>query len=105
MIARLWHGMVPTTKAGTYHKILLDTGLTDYQRIAGNKAVFLLKKEENEVTHFYTLTFWDDIEAIKNFAGNEPLKAKYYEEDKDYLLEFEPEVQHFDVLEHPSWFK
>jgi hypothetical protein len=37
-------------------------------------------------------------EAIRTFAGREALKAKYYPEDKEFLLEFEPEVQHFTVV-------
>ncbi|WP_456411292.1 hypothetical protein [Oceanithermus sp.] len=42
--------------------------------------------------HFVTLTYWTDEEAIRAFAGVEVLKAKYYPEDRDFLLEFEPEV-------------
>jgi hypothetical protein len=49
------------------------------------------------------LTFWDDYESIKHFAGDDYQKARYYPEDKDYLLEFEPEVTHFDVLEKPDY--
>ena len=40
--------------------------------------------------------------AIRAFAGNEVLKAKYYTEDKDFLLEFEDEVQHYVVVARAS---
>jgi hypothetical protein len=99
MIARLWHGRVPSEKTEAYHAFLKTSGLKDYAAIDGNKAVFLLKKEETTVTHFYTLTFWDSWMAIRQFAGDEVEKARYYPEDKDFLLEFEPLVNHFDVLE------
>jgi len=99
MIARLWHGKVPAEKAAAYHEFLKLSGLKDYASTEGNQAVYLLKKDEDEVTHFYTLTFWEDMEAIKKFAGEEPLKARYYPEDKDFLLEFEPHVSHMEVLE------
>ncbi len=99
MIARLWHGRVPLAKAEAYHQYLLLTGLADYTKVKGNRGVSLLRKDEAAITHYYTLTYWDDIEAIKLFAGEDYEKARYYPEDKDYLLEFEPTVMHYDVLE------
>jgi heme-degrading monooxygenase HmoA len=102
MIARLWHGRVPSKKSKSYHDYLLETGLKDYAKIEGNRGVFLLKKDENDITHYYTLTFWTGYSAIKKFAGEEYNKARYYPEDKDYLLEFEENVSHCDVLERPG---
>ncbi len=61
-----------------------------------------MKREENDITHFHTLTFWDSIVAIKKFAGEEYENARYYPEDKDFLFEFETYVTHFDVLEKPG---
>ena len=48
-------------------------------------------------THFLTVTYWESEESIRVFAGDDLLKAKYYPEDQDYLLGFEPLVQHFFV--------
>ncbi len=44
-------------------------------------------------------SLWDDLEAIRRFAGDDLLKAKYYDFDPDFLLELEPQVTHFDVIE------
>src|ERR1700722_7989687 len=103
MIARVWHGIVLKENADRYHGFLLDTGLSDYTATIGNRGVFLLKKDAEKITHFYTLTFWNDLESIKRFAGDDVRKARYYPEDKDFLLEFEEEVNHFDVLEMPDY--
>jgi hypothetical protein len=35
------------------------------------------------------VTFWDSEEAIRAFAGNDISVAKYYDFDKDFLLEME----------------
>jgi heme-degrading monooxygenase HmoA len=99
MIARIWHGKVPAAKANDYHQYLLATGLKDYAAVKGNRGVMLLKREEGGITHYDTLTFWDSIDAIKEFAGQDYEKARYYPEDKDYLLEFELLVTHYEVLE------
>ena len=39
------------------------------------------------------------ISAIRRFAGDDLAKAKYYDFDPDYLIELEPEVFHFEVIE------
>ncbi len=97
MIARTWHGSVPSAKAADYHQYLLSTGLKDYTNIRGNRGVYLLKWEENDITHYQVLTLWDCVDAIKEFAGEEYEKARYYPNDKDYLLQMEPLVQHYEV--------
>jgi hypothetical protein len=43
------------------------------------------------------LTFWDDIDAIKRFAGDDFSMAKYYDFDSDYLIEKETGVRHYEV--------
>jgi heme-degrading monooxygenase HmoA len=102
MIARMWHGKVLTAKAEAYHEFLKISGLADYENTAGNEGVFLLKNEKDGVTHFYTFTLWKDLESIKKFAGENYEEARYYPGDREFLLEFEPQVTHFDVLEKPA---
>jgi len=99
MIARMWHGRVPTANAADYHRYLLKTGLADYRSTPGNLGVYLLERSDGDVTHFVTLTFWDSIESIKRFAGEDYESARYYPEDDEYLLEREPRVTHYELLE------
>jgi heme-degrading monooxygenase HmoA len=98
MMVRMWHGRVPTVKAKAYREFLNERAIPDYRSVAGNLSVHILEREEGEVTHFITLTFWQDLESIRAFAGEPVERAKYYPEDKDFLLEFEPEVVHYRVV-------
>ena len=98
MIVRMWHGKVPATIAGAYREFLSARAIPDYQSVEGNLSVHILERSEGAVTHFITLTFWKDIESIKAFAGEDGTVAKYYPEDKDFLLEFEPYVIHYEVV-------
>jgi len=66
--------------------------------VAGIIDVQVLRRDDGDVTHFLTVTRWQSEEAIQAFAGADVLKAKYYPEDRGFLLEFEPEVQHFEVV-------
>ena len=98
MIARMWHGRVPASKAEAYRKFLNDRAIPDYQSGEGNLSVHILERTERDITHFITLTFWKDLDSIKAFAGDEVETAKYYPEDNDFLLEFEPKVVHYEVV-------
>ena len=98
MIARMWHGRVPLAKADAYATYLEATGLADYRATAGNRGAWLLRRDEGDVAHFTTLTFWDSVAAIVAFAGAEYERARYYPEDDAYLLEREPLVRHFTVV-------
>jgi len=97
VIARIWHGTTPLGKADAYTKLLNEKAIPDYQGTPGNLAVHILRRDIGDKSHFLTLTFWESLEAVKAFAGEPVEKAKYYPEDKDFLLEFEPTVAHWDV--------
>ena len=98
MIVRMWHGRVATSKAHAYREFTNARAIPDYQSMKGNISVHVLERREGDVTHFITLTFWESLEAIKGFAGEDVEVAKYYPEDKDFLLEFEPNVMHYQVV-------
>ena len=100
MIVRMWHGKVPAAKAGTYREFLNTRAIPDYRSVEGNISVHILERSEGAITHFITLTFWNDLDSIKAFAGEDVETAKYYPEDKDFLLEFEPKVVHYEVVGH-----
>jgi len=102
MIVRMWHGRVETSKARAYREFLNERAISDYQSIEGNISVYILEREEGEITHFITMTFWENLEAIKAFAGETVEMAKYYPEDKDFLLEFEPRVVHYEIVGQSS---
>jgi hypothetical protein len=99
MIARRWHGRVAADKAEEYLKLTKDVGLADYRRTPGHVDSWCFHRAEGDVVHVETLSFWESLEAIRRFAGDELTKAKYYDFDADFLLELEPEVVHFEVIE------
>lgn len=99
MIGRIRHGRTKSTDADRYLEYLSMSGIPDYRRTAGNRGAWVLRRVERDVAHFITLTFWDSREAIKAFAGEDIERAKYYPEDKKYLLEFKSGVTHYEVFE------
>jgi heme-degrading monooxygenase HmoA len=98
MVVRIWHGRTALALGDEYGAFLTERAIPDYRAIAGNVDVTILRRDDLDVSHFLTVTRWESEDAIRAFAGEEVLKAKYYPEDKDFLLEFEPEVQHFTIV-------
>ena len=98
MIARQWHGRVRRAKGDAYAAYLDQTGVSDFRRTPGNRGVLVLRHEDSDAVHFTVTSFWDSIEAVKRFAGDDYERARYYPADDDFLLEREPNVHHFDVV-------
>jgi len=101
MIARQWIGETLELDADTYFKCLEETGVRELSATKGNQGVWLLRRVHNGRAEFVVLSLWDSFEAIKAFAGPEYDKARYYAEDKRFLLRLDPYVTHYEVLVGP----
>ena len=97
MIARIWHGAVPAAKSEEYLNRMREVALPDYKSIPGNRGAFCLQRMEGNVAHFEMLTFWEDVDAIKRFAGEDFQLAKYYDFDRAFLVELESKALHYTV--------
>ncbi|MEJ2052700.1 MAG: hypothetical protein P8X42_02160 [Calditrichaceae bacterium] len=98
MIARIWHGKTKITDYDAYTEFLKRVAIPDYKKTKGFMKLIFLRNQKDNTGHFTLITFWENLDVIKNFAGNNYEKAKYYPEDKDYLLEFEEKVIHYEVF-------
>jgi heme-degrading monooxygenase HmoA len=98
MIARIWRGTVRETDKDTYYAYLQETGLKEYAAVPGNRGVYTLRRVSEGKCEFLLLTLWDSWDAIKAFAGPDYEKAVYYPEDKRFLLELVPLVEHYELL-------
>jgi heme-degrading monooxygenase HmoA len=101
MIARTWHGVVPASKADEYAVYVKKTGVRELRATPGNRGVYVFRHAEGDRAHFLVISLWGSREAIRAFAGDDLERARYYPEDAAYLLELEPRVTHYEVLEAP----
>jgi hypothetical protein len=99
MIARIWHGAVPIAKGDVYLDRMRKVALPDYKLISGNRGAYCLHRVEGDVAHFDMLTFWEGVDAIKRFAGDDYQVAKYYDFDRSFLIELEPYVRHYTMYD------
>jgi len=83
--------------AEAYLAYLLETGVKDYQAVAGNRGVQVLRRMHEDKTEFLVLSFWESYEAIRAFAGDDLERAIYYDKDQEFLLELEANVAHYEL--------
>jgi heme-degrading monooxygenase HmoA len=98
VIARMWRGWVRTERIVEYVDIVERTGMAGYRATPGNRGAQLLTRDlGGGRTELITLSWWDDLDAIRAFAGSDIEIAKYYPEDDEFLLDRETTVAHFEV--------
>jgi heme-degrading monooxygenase HmoA len=99
MILRKWDSRIRAEDEAVYVTYIEETGAADYAGTEGNLGFqILIKRHADATSTVTTLSWWRDIEAIKRFAGEDYEKSKYYAEDAKYLLEWNEEVEHFEVV-------
>ena len=101
MVARVWQGIVPREKAEGYERYLADSdrGVGDYRRIAGNRGVYLMRRAEGDRIRFLLISLWYSREAIAGYAGADIDKAQYFAYDLECLIDPEPLVTHYEVVD------
>jgi len=98
MIARIWHGRTKVEDYEEYTEFMKVKAIPDYRKTNGFVKLIFLRNIKDNAGHFTLITFWENLEVIKNFAGEDFEKAKYYLEDENFLLEFEEKVTHYEVF-------
>jgi heme-degrading monooxygenase HmoA len=98
MITRIWHGKTKVSDSDRYLQFLLEKGVQEHLATPGNLEVKVWRSVEKDCTHFWTISVWESFESIESFAGTDITNAKYYPEDSEFLLEFEPKVTHIETF-------
>jgi len=97
-IARIWRGRTLASKADEYERYLNANGVAKIRTTPGNRGVTVLRRTDGDKTEFEVISIWESIEAVKNFAGADYQKAVILPRDREYLLEVEPNVVHYEIL-------
>jgi heme-degrading monooxygenase HmoA len=102
MIARTWRGAVRTEDADAYVDYLEQTGLREYGETPGNLGVYALRRIDGDRCEFLLVSLWDDMDAVRAFAGERPETAVFYPEDDRYLVDRDLVSSHYEVVAAPE---
>ena len=102
MISRIWHGYTSFENADIYEKLLKEEIILGIRNrnIDGFKEMQVLRRAlENEV-EFITVMWFDSIESVKQFAGEDYVAAVVPQKAREVLSHFDDRSQHYEVREH-----
>ena len=95
-VVRMWTGVVRTEDRSAYAGYVERTGMAEYRATPGNLDAWLLTRDLGDGrTEITTVSRWESLEAITNFAGTDLDRAVYYPEDDRYLVERDDRVRHY----------
>ena len=101
MIARLWHGWTSPENADAYEELLKEQIFPGIlaKRIAGFQRIELLRRPAGEEVEFITLMWFDSLEAIRAFAGDDYATAVVPPAARAVLSRFDERSHHYEVRE------
>jgi heme-degrading monooxygenase HmoA len=99
MVTRIWRGRTSPDRADGYEQFLKRTAYPDYGGIEGNRGWLLLRQNREADVEFVFVSFWESMESLRSYAGEDPEKPKYYPEDIAALLELPERVDHYDAVD------
>jgi hypothetical protein len=99
MISRIWHGWTTPENADVYESLLKGEIFHGIQErgIAGYRGIELLRRDLDGEVEFVTIMWFDDIEAVRSFAGEDYEVAVVPEKARAVLSRFDGRSQHYEV--------
>ncbi len=99
MISRIWHGWTTPENADAYEALLKSEIFVGIQerKIDGYRGIHLLRRELPDETEFITIMWFDTLDAVRRFAGEDYEVAVVPAKARAVLKRFDGRSQHYEV--------
>ncbi len=101
MILRIWHGWTTPQNADVYEGLLKEeifVGIGN-RNIPGYHGIRLLRRTVGSEVEFVTIMTFDDLDAVREFAGEDYEAAVVPAKARAVLSRFDPRSQHYELRE------
>lgn len=98
MIARVWRGWAPAATAGEYQRHCESEAAGHLRQVAGFRGARLLRRDEGEEVKFTSITFFDGMDDVRAFAGEDPERAVVEDAARRVLSRWDERVTHHEVV-------
>jgi heme-degrading monooxygenase HmoA len=99
MISRIWHEWTSSADADAYEHLLrteIFRGIAA-RDIPGYQGIELLRRSEGDLVEFVTLMWFESLEAVRAFAGDDYEAAVVPAAARALLRRFDARSAHYDV--------
>jgi heme-degrading monooxygenase HmoA len=97
MIARLWSAQTTPAHAPAYVEHLRSQVLPAVRTVDGYAGAMLLERPVADAIEVLVITFWQSVDAIRGFAGDDLEGAVVAEAAAALLTQFDRRVRHYEV--------
>lgn len=99
MISRIWHGWTRPENAEIYEALLKEeifSGIRS-RNIQGFREIQLHRREHGNEVEFITIMYFDSLDAVREFAGEDYEAAVVPPKARAVLAHFDARSQHYEV--------
>jgi heme-degrading monooxygenase HmoA len=103
VICRLWHGWTRAGEADAYETYLREELYPRLERdLAGEgyRGHHVLRRAVGEDVEFVTLTWFDTLDTVRGFAGDDYETPVITETAARLLRRYDPKARHFELAAH-----
>jgi antibiotic biosynthesis monooxygenase (ABM) superfamily enzyme len=100
MLARIWHGWTAKPNGKIYEELLRNEVFPSIEnkKVKGYRKISLLKREHSGEVEFITIMHFDNLDAVKEFAGNDYEKSYVPLKARQILSRHDETAQHYEVI-------
>jgi heme-degrading monooxygenase HmoA len=93
----MWRGWATPEDADRYDVHYRSEVRSSLTRVPGFRGARLLRRTVGEETEFVSLTFFDGMDAVRAFAGEDYERAVVADAAREVLTRFDARVAHYEV--------
>ncbi len=104
MIARIWHGRTHPGDADAYENLLRSDVLPGIARreVPGYRGAHLMRRTLDDEVEFVTVLWFDSLDDVKAFAGEDHERAYVPERARLLLSSFDARSRHYEIVLTPE---
>jgi hypothetical protein len=98
VIARYWRGWTKPQDVEAYETLLKEKVLPGLKTIEGYRGGYVLRYDnDDEEVEFVVVNFFDSLDAVRRFAGEDYCTPVFEPEARRLLSRIEPQAKHYEV--------
>jgi heme-degrading monooxygenase HmoA len=101
MICRVWRGWTTTDNAAVYERIVRGEVIPgiEARHIPGFRSIDLIRREREHDVEFMTLMWFDTLDSVRAFMGEDYQAAHVPADAQAVLADFDRRSAHYEVLD------
>ncbi len=101
MICRVWRGWTTPDNADAYERVVRGQVIPGIEamRIPGFRSIDLVRRQREYDVEFMTLMWFDSLDSVKAFMGEDYAVAHVPAEAQAVLADFDRRSAHYEVLD------